>query len=167
MRFSNVRACIGCATTLSGILLCAIAAGAPALSRLGPYEHADEPTAPVRPHVHMPTAVDWDPQAALASEARRSVVSRRLDGARVIGASESSTAQRNLPQAAEYATRLSGFGPVVGPRVNEPDWMQSARQVRRQGVPLLRPWQNSKMFISLGVSARGVPGIYLVQKIAH
>jgi hypothetical protein len=103
----------------------------------------------------------------LATEAQRSVVARPLDSARVVDSSARSAAQRDPPQSAGYQTRLPGFRPAIVQGAGEPDWLQSARQVRRQGVPLLRPWQNPGMFVSLGVNARGVPGIYLVQKSVH
>jgi hypothetical protein len=149
------------------LLLCAIAAGAPASPRLGLNDRADDPIALVRPRVHVAAVAEWDRRAVLASEARPVVAARSLDSTRGIDPGALTATSRDLPRAAGYETRLPGFRPVVDQSANEPAWLRSAHQVRRQGVPLLRPWQNSSMFVSLGVNARGVPGIYLVQKSSH
>ena len=39
-----------------------------------------------------------------------------------------------------------------------------ARRVRREGLPLARLWENHSALVSLGLNAKGKPGLWLVQK---
>jgi hypothetical protein len=41
---------------------------------------------------------------------------------------------------------------------------QFARKVQREGVPLARLWENQHALVSLGLSPRGKPGLWLTQK---
>jgi hypothetical protein len=41
---------------------------------------------------------------------------------------------------------------------------QFARRVRREGLPVLRLWQNHAALLSLGFNNRGKPGLWIVQK---
>jgi hypothetical protein len=56
---------------------------------------------------------------------------------------------------------------------DSPSWSRSAptlfhaaRQLRRQGLPLLHLWQSQHFQLALGLNSRGRPGIYLTQKMA-
>ena len=40
-----------------------------------------------------------------------------------------------------------------------------ARRVRREGLPLARLWEGRSALISLGLSPKGRPGLWLIQKI--
>jgi hypothetical protein len=39
-----------------------------------------------------------------------------------------------------------------------------ARRWHREGLPLARLWQNHSALLSLGLSPRGKPGLWLIQK---
>lgn len=39
-----------------------------------------------------------------------------------------------------------------------------AQRFRREGLPVARLWENHSAFISVGLSPRGKPGIWLIQK---
>jgi len=40
-----------------------------------------------------------------------------------------------------------------------------AQRFRHEGLPVARLWENHAAFVSLGLSPRGKPGLWLVQKI--
>lgn len=40
-----------------------------------------------------------------------------------------------------------------------------ARRVHREGLPVARLWENKSALVSLGLNARGKPGLWIVQKI--
>ncbi len=41
---------------------------------------------------------------------------------------------------------------------------QMVRQVRKEGLPLARLWQNDQALVSLGLNRRGKPGLWIIQK---
>jgi hypothetical protein len=56
------------------------------------------------------------------------------------------------------------FGADVGQvRVMSPA-ESFARRVHREGLPLARLWENHSALVSLGLNAKGKPGLWLVQK---
>jgi hypothetical protein len=47
------------------------------------------------------------------------------------------------------------------PRDNMPLWLG---RFHREGLPVARLWENHSALISLGLNAKGKPGLWLVQK---
>jgi hypothetical protein len=45
------------------------------------------------------------------------------------------------------------------------DAVEFARRFHREGLPVARLWESRTAFVSLGLNARGKPGLWLVQKI--
>jgi hypothetical protein len=86
---------------------------------------------------------------------RAAVLSIHLDerGDPLVVADRSAELARLCPLGAQWAT--------------SPEWQRQAATARRQGISFMRPWQNSRMFVSIGLSRKGVPGIYIVQKTNH
>jgi hypothetical protein len=87
---------------------------------------------------------------------------RPLDSPR--GAPDASTANASTsgwPAAAAYRREL----PATLPWRNEPEWVRTIRGYRSGGVPVVHLWQGSHALVAIGVNRRGVPGIYLTQKI--
>jgi hypothetical protein len=41
---------------------------------------------------------------------------------------------------------------------------QLIRQVKREGMPLARLWQNDQALVSLGLNRKGKPGLWIIQK---
>jgi hypothetical protein len=39
------------------------------------------------------------------------------------------------------------------------------RRARHEGIPFVRLWQGRSAFVSLGLNPRGVPGVWLIQKM--
>jgi hypothetical protein len=59
---------------------------------------------------------------------------------------------------------LPAFGADVGhARVMSPA-ESFARRVHREGLPVARLWENHSALVSLGLNAKGKPGLWLVQK---
>jgi hypothetical protein len=59
---------------------------------------------------------------------------------------------------------LPAFGAEVGQvRVMSPA-ESFARRVHREGLPVARLWENHSALVSLGLNAKGKPGLWLVQK---
>jgi len=64
----------------------------------------------------------------------------------------------------DYREELPALGPDM-PRP-EPSRIEAlALKVHREGVPLARLWQNKNALLSLGLSPRGKPGLWLIQKV--
>lgn len=58
--------------------------------------------------------------------------------------------------------------PVIGPVwvQSVPAWMiDNARSYRHRGLPIVHLWESSHYQIALGLSNRGVPGVYFSQKL--
>jgi hypothetical protein len=112
----------------------------------------------VAPGNNWRLAVDGD-GAGPADVIRRSLDTRRapvlsmhLDerGDPLVVGARSAELARLCPLGTQWAT--------------SPEWQRQAATARRQGISFLRPWQNSRMFVSIGLNRKGVPGIYIVQK---
>ena len=47
---------------------------------------------------------------------------------------------------------------------NKPDLLRVARNLRRNGLPLISLWRSGRSLAAIGLSPRGVPGLYFTQK---
>lgn len=65
---------------------------------------------------------------------------------------------------ADRSAELARLCPLGARWATLPEWQRQAGAATKQGVSLVRPWQNSRMFVSIGLNRKGVPGIYIVQK---
>jgi hypothetical protein len=58
--------------------------------------------------------------------------------------------------------------PTIGPGWvrNVPSWViDDAKSYKRRGLPMLHIWESSNYLVALGLSNRGVPGVYFSQKL--
>jgi hypothetical protein len=163
----HVCGCFARAVALAAMAFGALPANAASVPQLVWAERAEDPVSKTLPHYRFALAGDWNTRTATTVEARWSIVVRSLDGARGRKIHAASVALGDQPPGTSHDGRLTQLRPIAERWVSAPDWMQSARKIHQQGVPFLRPWENSRMFLSLGVNSRGVPGIYLVQKTPH
>jgi hypothetical protein len=60
--------------------------------------------------------------------------------------------------------RLNGLESPSPERVVSPA-AQFARRVQREGLPLAHLWQSKSALLSIGLNAKGKPGLWLTQKI--
>ena len=49
---------------------------------------------------------------------------------------------------------------------DRPEWERNLRSYRRGGAPLVHLWQSSHAVVGIGVSRRGIAGIYLTQTLS-
>jgi hypothetical protein len=47
---------------------------------------------------------------------------------------------------------------------NKPDLLRVARNLRRNGLPIVSLWRSGRSLAAIGLSPRGVPGVYFTQK---
>ena len=154
-------------TALVVMALSGVAAHGAPLPGIVLAERVADPVSKGLFHHRFTSTGSSDLRAAVATEASRPVAMRSLNGVRGTGVLTASPTPVEQPPDTGHDARLAQLRPIADRWASDPEWMQSARKIHREGVPLLRPWQNSKMFVSLGVNAKGVPGIYLVQKTAR
>lgn len=152
---------------LTAMALSALAANGATLPVFALAERAADPLSKSPSHSRFMSTGKWELREAPAPEEMRPEATRSLNGARGSNILATPATSADQPPGTGHDARLTQLQPIAGRWASDPAWMQSARKVRQQGVPILRPWQNSRMFISLGVNAKGVPGIYLVQKTAR
>ena len=50
---------------------------------------------------------------------------------------------------------------------DRPEWERNLRSYRRGGAPLVHLWRSSHAVVGIGVSRRGIAGIYLTQTLAR
>ena len=50
---------------------------------------------------------------------------------------------------------------------DRPEWERNLRSYRRGGAPLVHLWQSSHAVVGIGVSRRGIAGIYLTQTLSR
>ena len=56
--------------------------------------------------------------------------------------------------------------PSLGMQTRAPNRLEEfARRVHREGLPVARLWENKSALVSLGLSPKGKPGLWLVQKM--
>jgi len=66
----------------------------------------------------------------------------------------------------DYRDQLPSLGAELGPAPRQPSRIEElAVRVHREGLPVARLWQNKDALVHLGLSPRGKPGIWLIQKI--
>jgi hypothetical protein len=55
------------------------------------------------------------------------------------------------------------------PTLVSPELLSRARNIRRSGLPIVHLWQsnNNSNLVALGLSPRGVPGVYFTQRISN
>jgi hypothetical protein len=148
-------------STLLAALGCAMALTRPAAAAPPGAKHADPETAAVgtrfalEPHMtptrpldlRPPTSTEWAATASLVISApAREVATLQPNAGR--GGFEPFTA----PSSNTHSTRIPG------------NLEMFAQRVRHEGLPVARLWENHAALVSLGLNARGKPGIWLVQK---
>jgi hypothetical protein len=59
----------------------------------------------------------------------------------------------------------SAAGPISIHWQSQPEVVRVARQLRHNGLPIVRLWQSGPHLLAIGLSPHGVPGIYFTQKV--
>jgi hypothetical protein len=65
----------------------------------------------------------------------------------------------------DYKQQLPALGADVAPRPMRSEVEELARRVHREGLPIARLWETHTALVSLGLSPRGKPGLWLIQKV--
>jgi hypothetical protein len=53
------------------------------------------------------------------------------------------------------------------PTLVSPEVVSRARNLRRSGLPIVHLWQSNNNVVALGLSPRGIPGVYFTQRISN
>ena len=53
------------------------------------------------------------------------------------------------------------------PTLVNPEVVSRARNLRRTGLPIVHLWQSNNNAVALGLSPRGIPGVYFTQRISN
>lgn len=131
---------------LCGFGLLSSAAGSPPLSREKPLPAAAAPHLDLRPPTnYSPPIGARDAPAFAAASSHSSIRRQDLDDH-----------DRVLPPA--LGTDAANF------RVMSPSEAFVGR-IRREGLPFARLWQSKSALLSIGLSPKGKPGLWLTQKI--
>jgi hypothetical protein len=59
----------------------------------------------------------------------------------------------------------SAAGPIRIHWQRQPEIVRVARQLRHNGLPIVRLWQSGPNLLAIGLNPHGVPGIYFTQKV--
>lgn len=74
--------------------------------------------------------------------------------------------KQQLPASgADYKQQLLALGADAAPAARKSTVEELARRAHREGLPVARLWENHTALISLGLSPRGKPGLWLIQKV--
>jgi hypothetical protein len=84
--------------------------------------------------------------------------------------------QESAPGTPEPSRNMDESSPVafpiqwrVHPTLVSPELVSRARNFRRTGLPIVHLWQsnNNSNLVALGLSPRGIPGVYFTQRISN
>ena len=117
-------------------------------------------------HSSLSRAVDLDARQLATTDSRQTAPWRSLDGAGAAELRKATSEHRDRPVDPDRFLMGTQVRPLTGQWTRSPNWVQTLGNVRRQGIPLLRPSSSPGMVVSLGLSRHGTPGIYVVQQIA-
>jgi hypothetical protein len=53
------------------------------------------------------------------------------------------------------------------PTLVNPEVVSRARNLRRTGLPIVNLWQSNNNRVALGLSPRGIPGVYFTQRLSN
>jgi hypothetical protein len=110
--------------------------------------------------ISAPRALDLSaPRAGPMSEQERSL---RLDQSR--GTSPTVNAQKRQFANTELGVESRPQPTFVIHWQNRPDLLRVARNLRRNGLPVVSLWRSGRSLAAIGLSPRGVPGLYFTQK---
>jgi hypothetical protein len=65
----------------------------------------------------------------------------------------------------DYKQQLPALGADAAPAARKSTVEELAHRVHREGLPVARLWENHTALVSLGLSPRGKPGLWLIQKV--
>jgi hypothetical protein len=124
-------------------------AGAPAVlpTSLGPER------------ISAPRALDLSAPRGPMSEHEHSP---RLDQSR--GTSPTANAERRQFANTEIGAESRPQPTFVIHWQNKPDLLRVARNLRRNGLPVVSLWRSGRSLAAIGLSPRGVPGLYFTQR---
>jgi hypothetical protein len=82
--------------------------------------------------------------------------------------------QEPAASAPEPARNMDENSPVafpiqwrLHPALVNPEVVSRARNLRRTGLPIVHLWQSNNNLVALGLSPRGIPGVYFTQRISN
>jgi hypothetical protein len=158
MRGANKKTLSLSAGAAWGLLLINSAFAAPSQLRGGPLEvHAN--SAPARALAGLKSS---PPVAPIAPH-----LDLRLSAA-PLGDYPTSTGlplHRGFAGSAPRSVDMPVFGATAGNGRQRSRLELFARQVHREGLPIARLWENDAALVHLGLSPKGKPGLWLVQKV--
>jgi hypothetical protein len=65
----------------------------------------------------------------------------------------------------DYKQQLPALGADVAAQPTRSEAEELVRRLHREGLPIARLWETHTALISLGLSPRGKPGLWLIQKV--
>jgi hypothetical protein len=72
---------------------------------------------------------------------------------------------RRIASSPDYKQQLPALGADAAPAATKSTMEELARRLHREGLPVARLWESHTALISLGLSPRGKPGLWLIQKV--
>jgi hypothetical protein len=87
----------------------------------------------------------------------------RLDAARAPSGGQFSAVE--VRGANDAAGRSPAGAPLALHWQTSPEIVRVARQIRHNGLPIVRLWQSGQNLVAIGLNPHGVPGIYFTQKV--
>jgi hypothetical protein len=118
------------------------------------------PTAIGPERISAPRALDLSaPRAGPMNEQERSL---RLGQSR--GPSPTTNTQRRQFANTELGAESRPQPTFVIHWQNKPDLLRVVRNLRRNGLPVVSLWRSGRSLAAIGLSPRGVPGLYFTQK---
>jgi hypothetical protein len=166
--FTSTSRSAQCARMLLATTLCASALSPPTARGAPPLKEV-----PGNSFSRSPRSTEsrWTPAWALRqspfAEVKEAAATRSLDGARSASIPGAAVAGPHALSNANEIGSLAPLGSLAERWATTPGWMATARNLRRDGLPLFRLGHNSPMLLSVGVNRRGMPSIFFVRKFAH
>jgi hypothetical protein len=161
--FTSTSRTAQCARMLLATTVCASALSPPTARGAPPLKEVPGNSFSRSTH---PTEFRWTAAWALRqspfAEGKEPAAARSLDGARLASVAGPHT----LSNPNEIGS-LAPLGSLAERWATTPGWMATARNLRRDGLPLFRLGHDSPMLLSVGVNRRGIPSIFFVRKFAH
>jgi len=71
---------------------------------------------------------------------------------------------RNMDESSPVAFAIQWR---LHPTLVNPEVVSRARNMRRTGLPIVHLWQSNNNLVALGLSPRGIPGVYFTQRISN
>lgn len=114
------------------------------------------------PRALVPDVLNTHPAGVFASATRHPPV----DGPRPVAFAPRAATMEDAWRGEERASSRASSSLALRWQ-DRPEWEQNLRGFRRGGAPLVHLWQSSHAVVGIGVSRRGIAGIYLTQALSR